>query len=186
MSPGGTNLPAGRWTLEFQAPGHVPQREVVTLQAGARFTWSPAVVAEPAVAEGAPSEPAPAPAGFDEAAARVGVEAALAAFAGGFQSRDMQNVIRRYPTSSEEWRGEWRPLVEDTRNFRDLQAGIGEVRHLSVAEGSADVQFVMSLRYVDLRNRPQSQNLSFRGRLIPGGSSPGGSGWMLVDLQTGG
>jgi len=184
ISPGGTELPPGRWALEFQAPGYRSQREVITLEAGARFTWAPDVVqdapAPPPV--GPPAEEAPPePAGFDEAVAQRGVESALAAFASAFQSRSMQNVIRTYPSSNEEWRQEWRALVEDTRNIQELQAAVGGVRHLSTTEDAADVAFVLSLRYVDLRNRPQAQDLPFRGRL-----TPGGNGWTLVEVQSGG
>ncbi len=180
LSPGGTELPPGRWTLEFQAPGHRSQREVITLESGARFTWAPELVQDVPVAPPVEEAP-PEPAGFDEAAARQGVESALAAFAGAFQSRNMQNVIRSYPASNEEWRQEWRPLVEDTRNIQDLQAAIGGVRHLSTTEGAAEVAFVLSLRYVDLRNRPQAQELPFRGRL-----TPGGNGWTLAEVRSGG
>jgi len=166
---GGVELPPGSYTLEATAEGFQGDRRQVTLAAGERLQWTPVL---------APVEAA-VPAAFDEAAAQFAVENSLSSLASAFRARNMDQVLRIYPSAPEEWRERWGAVVENTEQIRDLQVEVLEVGHRTTTPERAEVAFTLGLSFVDFRNRANQQRHPFLASLLPEAG-----GWILTELRS--
>ncbi len=169
VDPDGMELDPGTWVLRLEAPGHLPIEHGMTLEPGDSLEWSPVIVAEaepePPVEE-TPPEPV-----FDVAAAQAQVASVVEAFVGAFETREMAAVLRYFPTASVDWQDEWRTLITDRQNIRNLETRATGLEHTTTTESRAEVTFTLAFQFTDFRNQRQSQEHRFLALLTGEGDA---------------
>ena len=134
-------------------------------------------------AERSAEENGAAQSGSDAAAAspRAAIEEQVAALARAFESRNLRNVRRIYPSMSVQQAQEWGGLFMRARNLRvnlrvaALEPERGGAEMVATVEGSYD--------YEDLSTgQGVARPVSFRGRYAGGGGGP--SDWVLMSLTS--
>lgn len=177
----GGPLEVGDWTLTLTAPGYRPLEFDLAIAGGDTFEWSPSLVADPPPAED-PPDPDPEPPsdpGPDLEQIRAQVGEAVTNFVSAFETRSLANVLARFPTAPADWQAEYRTLVEDTENIRDLETAVEGLEHVATQADRAEVRFTLAIAFTNFRNQRESQSNAYTAVLVPAES-----GWQITSLET--